>query len=308
MTTDIIQLKPKQQRLINQLMVDTDENGELVFLHSAMCQTALPVKNQGACNSWTSTNGGISLNVEARSVLNPQNEWVKLGLPYGPKPRLILSYLNTKAIQNQSPRIDVQKSLRAFLRDMGLDAQGNDFKVVKKQLAMLASSDISIGRVVDNERTHITAGRVIKDFDLWFPKNEKQAVLWESEINMSLDYFQGLIAHAVPLQARALIALRDSALELDLYAMLAERLHRISNKKNQYVYWSVLWRQYGQGYKRINDFRRKFKHHLVNVKAVYPEARFEFDQGGMKLFHSLPPVRKKYINGWKEKGQALVDK
>ncbi len=297
MTRKLGELRPKQERLLNQLSAQTDDKGAIIFAHSSMCQTALPVKDQGKELSWTSQNGGISLNVESRKVLTPQGEWVNLGLPYGAKPRLILAYLNTKAIQAQSPIIDVQRSLRAFLLAMGLDARGQDFKVVKQQLAKLAASDISIGRIIDEHHTSMTSGRVIKQFDLWFPKNENQTLLWESEIVLSWDYFEGLVKHAVPLKSDALLALKDSALELDLYAMLAERLHRIKTTEHHYVYWSVLHKQYGTGYKRIRAFRDKFNYHLANVRAAYPDARIDTDEGGLRMYHSFPPVRKNYVKG-----------
>ena len=76
--------------------------------------------------------------------------------------------------------------------------------------------------------------------------------------------------HAVPLDEGALFLLRDSAVELDIYAMFAERLHRIDPNKPQFVHWAGLRDQYGKGYKRIDNFRKKFRRHLLNVQAVYP--------------------------------------
>ena len=92
--------------------------------------------------------------------------------------------------------------------------------------------------------------------------------------------------------------LKDSALELDLYAMLAERLHRIPYDKPQFVPWARLYEQYGAGYKRIRAFRSKFLKHLQNVTAVYRDANIEeviSNKGmpqGLRLFASKPPVRK----------------
>ena len=34
---------------------------------------------------------------------------------------------------------------------------------------------------------------------------------------------------------------------------------------------------------------------LRQVRAAYPDAKFEVDQGGMTLFHSEPPVRKRLV-------------
>jgi len=41
-------------------------------------------------------------------------------------------------------------------------------------------------------------------FDLWFPKNEQQRVLWPSTIRLSQEYFTSPQNHAVPLDELAL--------------------------------------------------------------------------------------------------------
>ena len=48
--------------------------------------------------------------------------------------------------------------------------------------------------------------------------------------------------------------------------------------------------QFGQGYARIRDFRRRFLETLRQVQAVYPQSRLTADEGGITLEHSPPPV------------------
>jgi len=289
----VVPLKTRQKKIIDTVLAHEDEQGKIVYLHSAMCQTSLPLKNPGETTRvWDSQNGKVSLRVKAGEVLNPENQWIDLGLPFGPKPRLILCYLNTKAMLAQSATIEVEDSLKAFIEKMGLDANGRDFRTVKDQLARLSASDITIGAAFDERRTTTVQGHVVKRFDLWFPKDKNQRVMWPSEIELSRDYFEALLSHAVPLDQMALAMLKDSALELDLYAMLAERLHRIKPGVTQEIYWTVLYEQYGRGYKRLRDFRRQFLGHLKNVHAVYPTARIDSGTGGLKLYHSKPPISK----------------
>lgn len=49
----------------------------------------------------------------------------------------------------------------------------------------------------------------------------------------------------------------------------------------------------GPDYARMDNFKRKFRLVLRDVKAVYPDARFETDDHD--LFHSSPPVRRRLI-------------
>ena len=62
------------------------------------------------------------------------------------------------------------------------------------------------------------------------PKDADQRVLWPSTVTLSADYFASLQQHAVPLDPRAIAALAGSALALDVYVWLAQRLHRISRQ------------------------------------------------------------------------------
>ena len=91
---------------------------------------------------------------------------------------------------------------------------------------------------------------MITAFDLWFPKDERQRVLWPSTIRLSHEYFESLQEHAVPLDERALAALAHSAMALDVYSWLAQRLYRVDPNKPQFIPWTALKAQFGFGYAR----------------------------------------------------------
>ena len=230
--------------------------------------------------------------MEAGSALHPETgEWVQLGLPFGPKPRLILAYLNREALLQRSPEIDVEESLTAFVKGLlGYDPNGKEIRLFKDQLARLAASLVRMGVIRDGRTTQIEA-KVVSAFDLWFPKDDRQRVLWPSTVRLSLDYFESLQRHAVPLDERAIAALAHSAMALDIYAWLAQRLHRVSPGRPAFVPWKALKDQFGWHYGRMVEFRRVFKRTLDMVTSQYQGARITLDDGGMKLYHSPPPVK-----------------
>src|SRR5262249_37876510 len=127
-------------------------------------------------------------------------------------------------------------------------------------------------------------------FDLWFPRQADQRVLWPSTVRLSEEYFQTLGRHAVPLDHRAVAALASSSLALDIYVWLAQRLHRVPTGRPQFIGWASLHEQFGQGFHRIRDFRRKFLQTLQHVKSAYPAAHLDADEAGLTLSHSPPPV------------------
>ena len=134
----LLMLKPKPSWTPDKAVQDRDggihvedpSKGAIFYQHTVLCQTSLPYKNPGdEVFEWERQNGFIHLRVEARKALHPKTkEWFRLGLPWGAKPRLIMTYLNTHAIEQKSPDIEIDHTFRGFLTKIGYKAQGYDYK------------------------------------------------------------------------------------------------------------------------------------------------------------------------------------
>lgn len=314
---------PIQQRLIEAAAANIEhpDQRSILYQHSVLCQTYLPYRNPGDDKrEWDRLNGDVHLEVRAGKAMHPkERRLVQLGIPFGPKCRLVLMHINQLALVSQSPHIEVEDSLTAFVRRvLKLDPKGRNITEVKAQLSRLSAADITLGIVRDDPSGTGTAGRtnylrVVRDFDLWFTKNEHQRILWPSVIDLSLDYFESLMSHAVPLDEHHIAALSHSALALDIYAWLAQRLHRVPLNKPAFVSWTALHGQFGQGYtgeQGVKKFRSVFKVALKQVLILYKEAKITEDERrppslfiqagnrvwreplakGLTLHNSLPPV------------------
>jgi hypothetical protein len=197
-------------------------SGDLTFSHSVLCQTSLPYKPTDE-RVWIRDQGHVSLLIEAGRARHPDTgKWVELPLPHGEKPRLVMLHLNSEAKRTSSPIIDVERSMTAFVRALGIDTNGRNLRTLRDQLARLAAASIRFGIGSTTIKTD-----VIDAFDLWRPDDAKQRPLWPSTVQLAPRYFDSLMEHAVPLDSRAVAALAHSALDLDIYAWLAQRLHRI---------------------------------------------------------------------------------
>lgn len=271
-------------------VVDAPET--ILFQHTVFCQTGMPYRNPGQdLRSWERVNGAVTLKIIAGEAMHPELcRFVPIGLPFGPKPRLILAHLNAEALRQRSPEIEIEASLTAFVRRLRLDPGGRTIGTIKDQLARLSASAIRLGVVRDGHAVTINS-QIVTAFDLWFPKDDRQRVLWPATVRLSGDYFESLTSHAVPLHERALMALSGSAMGLDVYAWLAQRLHRVDPRKPALVPWKALQGQFGWHYDRARDFRRVFRQTLRLVHSQYPEAAIELDRRGMMLRHSPPPVK-----------------
>jgi hypothetical protein len=149
--------------------------------------------------------------------------------------------------------------------------------------------------IIEEGRAVQVNTQIVSAFDLWFPKQADQRVLWPSTVRLSEEYFQSLGRHAVPLDHRAVAALSSSSMALDVYVWLAQRLHRIPTGKPQIITWAAVYEQFGQGFARVRDFRRRFLQTLTHVKSTYPSARIGHNEVGVTLEHSAPPVAPRYI-------------
>jgi hypothetical protein len=287
-----------KKRLIDaHVAIKQDAPEELTFYHSVACQCAMPVKRPpDDLLSWKQVQGRAVLMLEAGKAWQPETRnFVQLGLPFGPKSRLILMHLNSEAIRNQSPVIDAGSSLTNFIRRIqDHHPTGPEVKAFKEQLSRLSAATIRLA-ITEGERAMQVNTQIVGAFDLWFSRDENQRVLWPSTVQLSTDYFNSLAKYAVPLDDRAIAPLSHSALALDAYCWLAQRLHRIPQGKPQLVPWVNLHGQFGQGYSEIRNFRRDMLKMLKLVRTVYQDARFENDKKGLWLWTSPPPVTKRLV-------------
>ena len=283
----------KRRLIESAVAIDADDPESVVYQHTVLCQTCLPYRDPGdGVREWRRKQGAVSLKVDAGEAHHPETgEWIKLGLPWGAKPRLILAHLNTEAIRRQSPLIDVGDSLTDFVKRIRGFKGGRELRAFKDQLGRLSTSLIRLACVRDG-RAFQSDSKVIVGFDLWFPRDERQRVLWPSVIRLSAEYFESLQEHGVPLDERALAALAHSALALDVYAWLAQRLCRVDPNKPAFIPWPALKAQFGPDYARLRDFRAAFKQTLEAVHTQYRAARVELDGCGMTLRRSQSPVPK----------------
>ena len=268
-----------------------EDDRRLVFQHTVLCQTAMPYHDPGdAVRIWQREQGAVALRIEAGSARHPKSqEWIELGLPWGTKPRLILAHLNAEAMRRQSPVIEVEHSLSAFVERIRGFKGGRELAAFKDQLSRLSVAMVRLAMTRGGRAFQIDT-KMVTAFELWPERDDRQRVLWPATIKLSQEYFDSLQQHAVPLNEADLAALAHSALSLDLYAWLAQRLHRVAPGKPAFIAWAALKQQFGPDYGQMFNFKRKFRVALRQVRTRYGGAVLDLDEHGMTLHHSPTPA------------------
>jgi hypothetical protein len=286
-------ITPAKQKLIEAASVirlDPDDT-EAAFMARHLVQCTLPHSNPGKIEAWVRRNGNLAL------VIQPGWDAEKscsVGYPYGVLPRLLLFWIVTEAVRTKNRRLELGHSLSAFMRVVGLDpntggGKRSDAKRLREQMRRLFRCRISFDAVIKEAHRHGERFRsmdVAPDSELWWDaKQPEQGTLWGSWIELGEKFYEAIIASPVPLDMRALKALKRSPLALDLYAWAAFKVWAVSQKNTaQFVPWKGLMEQLGGDYdpKRIDNFKGKVKTTFRKVAAVFPGGlKVEWNRNGL---------------------------
>ena len=215
-----------------------------------------------------------------------------VGLPFGSIPRLVLAWLSTEAVRTRSRRIELGRSLSAFMRQLDMLPTGGRWGSITRlrdQMTRLFSASIACS-YADNAALSLRNFPIADKLELWWsPSRPDDQTLWESTITLGERFYQEIIDHPVPLDMRALKALKQSPLSLDIYAWLTYRMYSLDQPV--VVPWKALEAQFGAAYGETRDFRCKFLTRLKSVQVVYPRGRIaEVPSRGLKLSPSLTSV------------------
>ncbi|MEV0732283.1 replication protein RepA [Polymorphospora sp. NPDC050346] len=277
----------------------TEEEQEIGFLTHLLTQTNLPYKDPGAIPVWTRHNGNVTLHVDPGKRLVAPGTYQPI-YPFGLLPRLLLIWMSSQAVKTRSPQLVLGSSLSTFMRDLGLQVTGGRTGTITRmrdQMERLLKSRLSVEISDGAHRDRGGQMTVALAWNLfWEDSNGNgQDPLFPSTIQLSTDFFNQVVEHPVPLNMRALAALRakgGSPMRVDIYAWLTWRYSWL--RRPTVVPWEMLMVQFGTN--SASDargrakFRELFKANLADVLRVYPDAKVEATPAGLRLLPSFTHV------------------
>lgn len=289
---------------------DAADAGFLGFTARVFTQTCLPyrdpLRENPALPAWTRRNGPMTLNVEPALITDPATGEQRRAMPFGKYPRLVLPWLTTQIVRNQSDRekdgtleIEFTASLPRFLRDLGAQWGGNQAKLLMEQVPRLLGARISVTEIATNARGRgvRTSGFQVADgYELWWDKGGDLSGegLWGNTITLSSRFVQDVLDSPIPIDLRSVALMaKHGPMAMDILTWMNYRLP--AAKRPSPVTWEQLHLQFGAHYDRVRAFKSAFVKRLPAVQTVYPDARFEVEAAGLRLFPSPPAVQRKRV-------------
>jgi hypothetical protein len=274
----------KHERLVVEaaFQVLSEDAEKMGFSYSGFALTSLPHKPQRE-GIWRREGHTITLVLQSGA----DRAGKLLGLPYGSYARYILLFLQSQAVKTESREVELGRSMRVWLGNMGLSIGGTTYKLVNQQARRISGCTLTFfadrgkaelmrrGGFVDGA---ITMTDVLGD----------QPGLWQERVLLNEEFYRALRDHPVPLAESALRAIGPRSMVIDIYIWLCYRLHAL--RKEVEIGWPALYGQFGAGYGRLRDFRADFMAGLELAVAAYPDARVATGDRGVILRPSRPAV------------------
>lgn len=244
--------------------------GAIGYMARALVQTTLPHRKREG-SEFVRRNGSLTL-----SVLAPAH----VGLPYGSVPRLIMAWITTEVVRTGDREIVLGDTLSDFMRQLGMVPTGGRWGTVTRlrdQMSRLFASSITY--TDSSERGFSVFSHPVADAARlwWDPRSPEQVGRSRSTIVLGEQFYRDLATRPIPVDMRALRALKGSPMALDVYCWLTYRLGYLRNP--MVIPWGALQAQLGTGYGRTRDFKAAFLRALQSVLNVYWVSVQEMDSG-----------------------------
>ena len=135
-------LVPFEEKRLVDLAADVlaDEKVAAGFTYSGFCMASLPHRSLPDNSEWVRKSDDFSLIIEPGKLFrHGEEEGTLYGVPFGPRARVILLYLQSEAIKTNSREIELGSSMRQWLDRMGIERGGKTYRAFRDQAARISA-------------------------------------------------------------------------------------------------------------------------------------------------------------------------
>lgn len=237
---------------------------------------------------WERTDGDVTV-ILAATPYEDADGTTQYHLPSGRIAREVIMYLVTSAMMSGSPTIEISRTWRGFLRDMGVPYSSANRRAVERQLRAILNLSVRVShRATNGSGTNLSSRACLvgSGEDLVFDRDGVLDDAYRSVVILSDEFFDRIAAAPSPVHGTMRV-LRDSwrqivtenphqALAGDVYLWLAGRMSRV--RREVRIPWADLAAQFGSTMSSERRWRQQFRSALsVATRAYFAPLGEDFD-------------------------------
>lgn len=237
---------------------------------------------------WERTDGDVTV-ILAATPYEDADGTTQYHLPSGRIAREVIMYLVTSAMMSGSPTIEISRTWRGFLRDMGVPYSSTNRRAVERQLRAILNMSVRVShRTANASGTNLSSRACLvgSGEDLVFDRDGVLDDAYRSVVILSDEFFDRIAAAPSPVHGTMRV-LRDSwrqivtenphqALAGDVYLWLAGRMSRV--RREVRIPWADLAAQFGSSMSNERRWRQQFRSALsVATRAYFAPLGEDFD-------------------------------
>jgi hypothetical protein len=289
----------------------TDTRG---FITRTLVQTTLPYREpkvEDHPNGFARRFQSFSLIIQAGSYTKTvekvkggravmETETHSYGFPYGSTPRLIVAWLCSEAMRQQSRIITLTDSQASFMRAIGMKNSTGGVRgtntLLKDAMQRLFTARIITTSDRDAQKWRNGQFTIADDVELddaipWWAEDAStdRAPAWSSQINLSEKFYRDIVRSAVPVDLHVLKALHKSPMAMDIYSFLTWVNAFI--EKPMELSWEGMAAQFGTSAQATRSFKQKWLEALAKVQVFY-QPKVQVERTKLVILPSAPDVPK----------------
>lgn len=237
---------------------------------------------------WERTDGDVTV-ILAATPYEDADGTTQYHLPSGRIAREVIMYLVTSAMMSGSPTIEISRTWRGFLRDMGVPYSSANRRAVERQLRAILNMSVRVShRAANGSGTNLSSRACLvgSGEDLVFDRDGVLDDAYRSVVILSDEFFDRIAAAPSPVHGTMRV-LRDSwrqivtenphqALAGDVYLWLTGRMSRV--RREVRIPWADLAAQFGSSMSNERRWRQQFRSALsVATRAYFAPLGEDFD-------------------------------
>jgi hypothetical protein len=268
------------------------------FMLRSFCVSGLPHRRpKTPMQEFSRHDDFFALTVHPKRIRLPGGQECEIGVPFGPKSRLLMVWAATQAkdpARRPNDRDLEIGPIEPWLRSIGIRADyGDALTATKDQLVRLSFTDFTLvevsseGTIFEGDRL-IEGGAFLHDDLHLYADGKWGRMRWPDFLRLSEKAFRTFRDDAIPIPPSRLAKVSHSAMAIDIFLFLCHRCPMLSPGESQRVTWRQLVRQFGSS-ESPAKFRDAFTPSIQAALRAYPEAQVVVDdREGLILHYSDP--------------------